>query len=522
MKAVIYDCTLREGAQGVGASFSVEDKLKIVDLLDGFGVPYIEAGNPASNPKDKEFFERLNNYPISQAKIVAFGSTARKGVTPQEDSNIKSLLAANTEYITIFGKSWDFHATEILGITLEENLNLIKDSIEYLRSQGKHVFFDAEHFFDGYKNNSEYALKVLQTAKDAGAEYLVLCETNGGCFPHEVAQITKTVVDQFGGDCVGLHCHNDTQMAGANTIEGMLAGAVMAQVTLNGIGERTGNADLCTLVPNLQLKLGYDVVSQENMRGINRLCRQFAEIANITLDEKTAYVGNNAFTHKAGMHIDGVTKNPSSFEHIDPDLVGRSRKFILSEVAGRMAVLKKAQAIVPNIEKSSPETQQILDKLKDLENQGYVFEGAEASFELVVKRMLKMYEPFFTVEDYRAIADSPKDDGKAFAYAVAEIHVGDDIEINAGKGNGPVNALDFALRKALERFYPNLKKTYLTDYKVRVLDSKQASASKVRVLIESSDGESTWTTIGVSEDIIQASFLALVDSIEYKLLKDKE
>lgn len=519
MQAVVYDATLREGAQGAGASFSLEDKVKIARLLDELGVAYVEAGNPSSNPKDKAFFDRMLKEPLKTAKLVAFGSTCRKDRSPEEDANMKALLMARTDCVAIFGKAWDFHATEILGVSLEENLNMIRQSVVYLCGKGKRVFFDAEHFFDGYKHNPEYAMEVLKTAKEAGAYSLVLCDTNGGCFPHEVQTITQKVVAAF-GECIGIHVHNDTGMAGANTVEAVLGGANLVQVTMNGLGERCGNADLFTVVPNLQLKLGYACIPTESMRRITLYCRQFSEIANLSIDDKTAYVGKNAFTHKAGMHIDGVSKNPISFEHISPELVGRSRTFLLSEVAGRMAVIQKAKSIVPEMDKHSPEATLILEKLKELENKGYQFEGAEASFELVIRRLLGLYQPLFTVKNYKAISDAPE--GEEFAYAIAEVEVGGEVEINAGKGNGPVNALDFAMRKALERFYPKLKEVYLTDYKVRVLDSKLASASKVRVLIESTDGKATWTTIGVSQDIIQASFLAMVDSIEYKLLKDKE
>ncbi len=516
MKKVIYDATLREGAQCANASFSVNDKLKIVEMLDELGVGYIEAGNPSSNPKDKEFFDFIKDYKFKTAKLVAFGATARKGNLPKDDAGIKALVDANTDYVAVFGKSWDFHATNIIGISLEENLEIIRSTVEYLTSLGKKVFFDAEHFFDGYKENSDYAMEALAAAKEGGAFNLVLCDTNGGCFPSEIAKITKEVVDRF-GDMVSIHCHNDTGMACANTVEAINNGAQMAQVTIGGIGERCGNADLCIILPDLQIKLGYTCVEPDKLKTLHQFSRKFSEIANIKVDEKTPFVGANAFMHKAGMHIDGVNKNPKSFEHMNPELIGQSRKFVLSEVAGRVAVINKAKHIIPDINKNSPEAAKILQELKELENQGYVFEGAEASFELVIRKIAGLYTPKFSVKEYKVITDKPEGIGSGPAYAMAEIQVGDETEINAAKGNGPVNSLDKALRKALERFYPCLKDVHLTDYKVRVLDSKLASASKVRVLMESSDGEKTWSTVGVSDDIITASYLALLDSIEYKL-----
>lgn len=519
MKLTMYDATLREGAQGAGASFSVSDKMKIVAMLDDLGVEYIEAGNPSSNPKDKEFFREIKEYKFKQAKLVAFGSTARKGVEPAEDANIKALLEAETEYVAVFGKAWDFHATEILKVSLEENLEIIKASIEYLTSLGKKVFFDAEHFFDGYKNNSDYAMKVLDTAQRAGAYSLVLCDTNGGCFPHQVQEITARVTQVF-GDRVGIHCHNDTGMAEANTVAGVLSGAKVVQATIGGIGERCGNCNLCTVIPNLQLKLGYSCIGEGSLKGITKFSNKFSEIANVRVDRKTPYVGKDAFTHKAGMHIDGVNKNPLSFEHISPDKVGRSRQFILSEVAGRMAVIDKAKSILPDITKTSPVATDILARLKELESDGYVYEDAEASFELVIKKIAGLYKQRFNVNEFKVITDKPEEKGTGLAYAIAEVQVKDDVEINAAKGNGPVNALDRAVRKALETFYPCLKKVVLTDYKVRVLDSKKASASRVRVLIESKDDTDTWSTVGVSDDVITASYIALMDSIEYKL--DKE
>lgn len=519
MNVMIYDTTLREGAQGVGVSFSVNDKIKIALMLDKLGVSFIEGGNPSSNPKDKEFFQRIRDHRLTTSKLVAFGATLRKGVRPEEDEGLKALLDANTEYVAVFGKAWDFHSTEILKISLEDNLALIRDTIAYLSGRGRKVFFDAEHFFDGYKHNEKYAMEVLKTAREAGAYALILCDTNGGCFPHEIGEITAAVTKAMDGT-IGIHCHNDTNMADANSVAAVRSGAGIVQATINGIGERCGNCNLCTIIPSLQIKLGYSCIDSDALKGITKFSRQFSEIANIRVDSKTPYVGKNTFMHKAGMHIDAVSKNPLSFEHISPDTVGQSRQFMLSEVAGRMAVIEKAKSIIPDIEKSSPIVSRILKRLKDMENQGYVYEEANASFELEIKSIAGIKKDWYDVKEFKVITDKPRKKGTGLAYAMIEVEVDGEVRITAGKGNGPVNALDKAMRSALEIFFPCLKQVVLTDYKVRVLDSRRASASKVRVLIESTDGAETWSTVGVSDDVITASYIALTDSIEYKL--DKE
>ncbi|MFZ5974623.1 MAG: citramalate synthase [Bacillota bacterium] len=518
MKAVIYDATLREGAQGAGASFTVEDKLKIVDMLDELGVSYIEAGNPGSNPKDAAFFERMQNHPLKQAKLTAFGATCRVGVDPKDDANIQALMSANTPVVCIFGKSWDFHVTEILKATLEENLAIIAETVRYFKQQGKEVVYDAEHFFDGYKNNPEYALRTLESAHNAGADWLCLCETNGGTFPNEIEAIFKDVAARFNAK-LGIHAHNDTGMAEANAVMAALNGATMVQVTIAGWGERCGNTDLFTLLPNLQLKLGFDCLPPEKLQTLVSFAHTFHELANLGVNPRAPYVGFNAFAHKAGMHIDAVAKNPTSFEHVPPALVGAERAFLISEVAGRTAVLKKIQRIVPDVQKDSPDIRKIVEQLKQLEYQGYQFEGADASFELMVLRTLGLHKPFFTLKGFKVIVNEPAPDGK-IASAMVHILVDGVEEVTAAIGNGPVNALDIATRKALERFYPSLNSMVLSDYRVRVLDSKFATAAPVRVLIESSDAQHTWTTVGVSTDIIEASWHALVDSLEYKLFKD--
>lgn len=520
-KVTVFDSTLRDGAQAEGVSFSVEDKIKIVKALDKLGVGYIEAGNPGSNPKDLEFFERIKNVTLKNTKIAAFGSTRRRGISPSEDGNVQALLGAGVDTVAIFGKTWDFHVTDIINATLQENIEMIYDTVAYLKEQGKEVVFDAEHFYDGYKNNKDYALKTLDAAVQAGADCVCLCDTNGGAFPDEVYEITKTVVERF-NVTVGVHAHNDCGMAVANTVMAVKAGARHIQGTMTGFGERCGNTNLSTAIPNLQLKLDYQCIPEENMVSLTHIAREVSEIANLKLNDREPYVGKTAFAHKGGMHIDGVCKNSKSFEHIEPTLVGNERKFLTSEVAGRTTILSMIQKIAPEVEKASPETAKIIDRLKALEYEGYQFEGAEGGFELVIRKELGKYKPFFELETFKIIGEHPAYGDTQTATAMIKISVDGKKEITAAEGDGPVNALDKALRKALEVFYPSLAEVHLTDYKVRVLDSNSATASKVRVLIESSDGEDSWTTVGVSKDIIEASWTALVDSIEFKLIKDIE
>lgn len=520
-RVTIFDSTLRDGAQAEGVSFSVEDKIKVVKALDNLGISYIEAGNPGSNPKDLEFFERIKNIELKNTEIAAFGSTRRRGISPSEDGNVRALLGAETKTVAIFGKTWDFHVTDIINATLQENIEMIYDTIAYLKEQGKTVVFDAEHFFDGYKNNREYALKTLDAAVQGGADCLCLCDTNGGTFPNEIYDITKTVADKF-DVIVGIHAHNDCGMAVANSIMAVHAGARHVQGTFTGFGERCGNANLSTIIPNLQVKQNYSCIPEENMTDLTHTAREVSEIANLKLSDREPYVGKTAFAHKGGMHIDGVCKASRSFEHIDPSVVGNERKFLTSEVAGRTTILSKIQKISPNVEKNSEETTMIINKLKELEYEGYQFEGADGAFELMIRKTLGKYKPFFELETFKIIGEHPPIAEGQTAAAMIKVKVDGKSEITAAEGDGPVNALDKALRKALEVFYPSLAAVHLTDYKVRVLDSNSATASKVRVLIESSDGRDSWTTVGVSQDIIEASWIALVDSIEYKLIKDIE
>jgi len=516
-----YDSTLRDGAQAQGISYSVDDKIKIVERLDALGISYIEAGNPGSNPKDLEFFKRASALKLKHAKIIAFGSTRKVGVVVEDDSNVRSLLKAGTQAIAIFGKSWDYQVTDILRTTLEENLAMIGDTIAFFKGQGKEVVFDAEHFFDGYRSNPDYALQSLAAAAKAGADCLVLCDTNGGTFPDVISKITELVVERFPGTDIGIHCHNDCEMAVANSVAAVQAGATQVQGTINGIGERCGNANLCAIIPNIQLKLGLECLPDGSLIHLTSTARFVSEIANMPHNDKAAYVGNDAFAHKGGMHIDAVNKNPISYEHVNPDVVGNSRRILMSEVAGRSTLLAKINQVDPNLTKDSPETQRIVDKLKELEHEGYQFETAESSFELVVRKLLGKYQPSFDLKEFKVIVNEPSLNGMNSS-AMIKITVGGESEITAAEGDGPVNALDRAMRKALERFYPEIREMKLTDYKVRVLDSDKATAAKVRVLIESSDKTDSWTTIGVSTDVIDASWRALVDAIEYKLAREQD
>lgn len=516
----VYDSTLRDGTQGEGVSFTVEDKLKIVKILDKLGVDYIEGGNPGSNPKDTEFFERMNHIKLKNSKLVAFGSTRRPHISAEEDGNVKALLRAQTDTVAIFGKSWDFHVTHVLRTTCEENIEMISDTISYLKSRGKEVVFDAEHFFDGYMSNPAYAMKVLETAADAGADWLVLCDTNGGTFPSDIESITEKVVSEFQIP-IGIHCHDDGGMAVANSIIAVESGATQVQGTMNGYGERCGNANLSVIIPNLQIKMGMDCIPKKRLKILTSVSRYVDEIANLHPDESMPYVGHSAFAHKGGMHIDAILKEPMSFEHIDPVLVGNERRILMSEVAGRSTVLSKIQRVDPHITKDCPETHTIIEELKRLEYEGYQFEGAEGSFELMIMRTLGKTIKFFDVKNFKVFSEDHWT-GEYSASAIVKVEVDGVDEITAAEGDGPVNALDLALRKALEVFYPQLKAMRLTDYKVRVLDASHTTASMVRVHIESTDGKRMWGTVGVSTNIIEASWIALVDSIEYYLYHEEE
>lgn len=518
----IFDSTLRDGAQGEGISFSVEDKLKILQVMDRMEIPYVEAGNPGSNPKDLEFFRRVSGLKLKHSRVAAFGSTRRRDIAVEEDANVQSLLTADTPVVVIFGKSWDFHVTDIIRTTPEENLRMIGDTIGFFHKKGKEVIFDAEHFFDGYKGNPGYALESLKAAAEAGASTLVLCDTNGGTLPREIYEITASVKKAVPGVVIGIHCHNDSGMAVANSVMAAEAGADHIQGTFVGFGERCGNANLSSIIPTLQLKHGYRCLSEDALAWLTSAALEVAEIANVVIPNGMPYVGRSAFAHKGGMHIDAVNKNPLSFEHVSPESVGNERRILMSEVSGRSTILGRIQKVAPALTKDSDETRVIIDRLKELEMEGYQYEGAESSFNLVIRKTLGLHKPFFTLDHFRVMAEQPEIEGRDSCSAIIKIFVDGREEITAAQGDGPVNALDTALRKALYVFYPELQDVRLTDYKVRVLDSGEATASRVRVLIESTDGAMQWTTVGVSTDIIQASWQALVDSIEYKLYHDRE
>ncbi len=518
-KIKIYDTTLRDGSQAEGVSFSVADKLLIVKRLDEFGVDYIEGGYPMSNPKEQEFFAAVANVNLKNAKITSFGNTRRAESTVETDASLNALLQCGTPVVTLVGKVWNLHVTEVLKCTLEENLTLICESVTYMKDNGKEVIFDAEHFYDGYKANPKYALKVLKAAATAGADTLSLCETNGGCLPEDVYEITRVVCRKFKNTTIGIHAHNDSDCATASTMAAVRAGATHVQGTINGLGERVGNANLCSIIPNLTLKMGHETVSPNNLKSITDLSRFIFEIANLAPVNNMPYVGESSFAHKGGLHIDALRKNKTTYEHIDPEVVGNQRKFLISELSGSANVMATLEN--KNITQDKELARKILVMVQDLENEGYQFEAAEASFDILIRKAMGTYKQGFTLNKYHI--DTERDnDGNILTEATVKLQVDGVTEHVVSEGDGPVNALDCALRKALEPFYPNLKDMHLIDYKVRVVNARAATAAKVRVVIESRDAENIWGTVGVSENIIEASWKALVDSVEYKLLKDAD
>jgi 2-isopropylmalate synthase len=536
----IYDTTLRDGAQREGLSLSTDDKLRIARQLDRLGIPFIEGGWPGANPKDVQFFWQLKEEPLTQAEVVAFCSTRRPGKSAADDPMLQAILAAGTHWVTLFGKSWDLHVTEGLQTNLDENLAMIQDTIEFFRSQDRRVIYDAEHWFDGYKANPDYALKTLDAAIQGGAEWLVLCDTNGGTLPHEITAIVQAVVqfvaskrqpvgsDQEGklGDRpsslppIGIHTHNDSGTAVANALAAVMEGARMVQGTINGYGERCGNANLCTLLPNLQLKLGYTCVQPEQLAQLSASSRLISEIVNLAPDDHAPFVGLSAFAHKGGIHVSAVERNPLTYEHIQPGQVGNRRRIVISEQAGLSNVLAKARSFGINLDKQDPTCRQILQHLKVLENQGYQFEAAEASFELLMREALGQRPQFFTIKDFHVYCDLIRDANIWRSQSLATIKVtvnGQDM-LEAAEGNGPVSALDAALRRALTNFYPEITTFYLTDYKVRILDGTAGTSATTRVLIEFSNGHQRWTTVSVSGNIIEASYQAVVEGLEYGLM----
>ncbi len=517
----IYDTTLRDGTQGEEISFSVEDKIKIALRLDAFGVEYVEGGWPGSNPKDMEFFERMKSIPLKKTKLAAFGSTCRASSDPQSDENVIQLLKAETPVVTIFGKSWELHVLEALGTTLERNLEMIYDTVKYLKANGKEVVYDAEHFFDGFKSNSSYASKTLQAAEAGGADTIVLCDTNGGTMPHEVEAIFKSA-SQLVRVPLGIHAHNDSELAVANSLTAVRSGAVQVQGTINGFGERCGNANLCSIIPILQMKLGMSAVPPEKLAGLTELSRFVSDVANLQPRKNLPYVGQSAFAHKGGIHVSAVMKSARTYEHIEPKLVGNSRRVLVSDLSGKSNVLYKAKELGIEISGNNGQASSVVNELKSLENEGYVFEDADASLEILIRKSAGDVVMPFELESLHIIIEKDANDGISHTVATIKLRVGDKIELTASEGNGPVNALDNALRKALLQFYPQLAETKLSDYKVRVVDGADGTAAKVRVLIETTDLDSNWDTVGVSENIIEASWKALVDSIVYKMMKDND
>jgi len=522
-KIELYDTTLRDGAQGRQIKFSSEDQLRVVRALDDFGIAYIEGGQPGSNPKAAELFERAKDMNLKHAKMAAFGSTRHPKSAVEDDANIKALLAAGTEVVTIFAKSSPMHAKEILRVSLDENLKLTGESVAYLKAQGKRVFLDGEHFFDAFFNeDQEYALAVLDVSWRNGAEVLILCDTNGGRLPSEIAHATRTVIERLPKAPVGIHAHNDAGCGVANSIAAIEAGAVHIQGTINGYGERTGNANLTTIIPTVQLKMGTRLVSDKQLGKLTHLSHLVAELANMNPRDSDPYVGRDAFTHKGGMHADAVNKLKSSYEHIVPEVVGNRTHIAVSEVAGRSSLLQKAADFGISLDRDAPETKAVLKRVKDMESEGYEFEGADASLELLMHRAKGNARKFFTLLGYRVSVETAGDQNGSLSEATVKVELPNGARMHtAAEGQGPVDAINNALRKALEGEYPELKKVHLEDYKVRILDGQAATSAKTRVFIESTDGDTEWDTVGVSENIITASVHALVDSIDYKLYRTR-
>jgi len=534
-KVILYDTTLRDGTQGEGIALSADDKLRIARRLDEFGMHYIEGGWPGSNPKDIEFFERAQReLDLKQARLAAFGSTCKAGVDPADDEQVQLLIRANTPAVTIFGKTWDLHVTEVLRTTLDENLRMIRETVRYLKSHGKEVVYDAEHFFDGYRANPEYALSTLKAAIIGGADSIVLCDTNGGSLPWQIGEAVDAVRSEVLGQetprsprpeslariTLGIHAHNDSETGVANTLEAVRHGCTQVQGTVNGYGERCGNANLMSIIPDLQLKMGYDCVPPENLRELVDLSRYVSELANLNPDTHQPFVGQSAFAHKGGTHVNAVVKYVMSYQHIDPALIGNETRVLVSELSGKDNIATKRKEFgLDGLTRE--EERRILQKIKELENAGFAFESAEASVDLMLRRARAGYQPPFELIDYTAAVEHRAGRGM-FSEATVKVRVGDRVFHEVAEGNGPVNALNRALRKAIMPFYPRLRSVHLTDYKVRILDSASGTAAMTRVLIDFSDGDRQWTTVGASTNIIEASWIALSDSVEYFILTDGE
>ena len=519
----IYDSTLRDGAQAVGVTFSPAGKIAFAHRIDEMGIAFLEGGYAGSNPADMKFFEDIKKERLSQIKIVAFGSTRRAGIKPVDDTFTQALLRAETEYCAIYGKCSLLHVHEVLRVDEAENEAMIAETTAFLRDNGRRVVFDAEHFFDGFKNNPQFALRMLRAAAAAGAETLALCDTNGGTLPNEIFEITKRVVEEFPALTIGIHTHNDSGVGVANALEAIRAGALQVQGCMNGYGERSGNCNLTTIIPNLELKMGCRCIGEDKLKNLRAFSLAVDDLVNQRPDIRAPFVGEASFSHKAGAHVSGVQKNPASFEHIPPEAVGNERRILLSELSGASNVLYRVKQMGENYaDISRDDVKKILEELKDLEGRGYVFESADASFQILVQKALRRHKPFFKLEAFRVTVEKRgADDDTCFSEATVKVDVNGEKSHTVGEGSGPVEALDRALRKALSRFYPEIKSVHLTDFRVRILDSSDATAAVTRVLIESSDGEKTWGTVGVSPNIIEASWQALVDSVEYKLFADE-
>jgi 2-isopropylmalate synthase len=514
---ILYDTTLRDGTQGEEVSLSAEDKLRIAKKLDEFGIQYVEGGWPGSNPKDARFFQMVRKVSFRATRITGFGSTRRPRIKAEEDKRINALLRTEVKSAAIFGKSWDFHVSQVLGVSLDENLAMIEDTLAYLKRQGLEAIFDAEHFFDGYRHNPEYALKTINAAANGGADMIVLCDTNGGSMPEEIETVVRDTIARINLP-VGIHTHDDCGMALANALTAVRAGAQVVQGTINGYGERCGNVDLISVLGNLQLKLGYQCVGPDRLRQLTELSRFISEVVNVPPRNQRPFVGKSAFAHKGGVHVNAILKNPASYEHIDPAMVGNRRRVLVSDLSGKSNIKYKAREMEIRLGGNGYDSEKIVREIKRLEDQGYQFDAAEGSLELLIKKVTGQFEEPFTLESFRVTTE--KDGaGPGACHATIKISVGDDQEITAAEGEGPVNALDNALRKALTKFFPNIAEMALVDFKVRVIDGRDATAAKVRVQIESRDSHDIWSTIGVSENIIEASWQALVDSVQYKLSK---
>jgi len=516
---LIYDTTLRDGTQGEQISFSAEEKLRIAQRLDDMGFQYIEGGWPGSNPKDMRFFEMARDVKFENARLAAFGSTRRPNLSVEECPNIQALLEADTPVVTIFGKTWDFHVTEILGVSLEENLSIINESVSYLKSKGKEVIYDAEHFFDGYKSNSEYALKTLRTAFSAGADFIVPCDTNGGTLPWEVEESVKEVRSFVPPDQLGIHAHNDCGLAVANSLSAVVLGVKMVQGTVNGYGERCGNADLISIIGNVDVKMKKRCLPESSIQYLTNLSRYVSDVSNVPPVNTRPFVGRSAFAHKGGIHVNAVLKNPMAYEHTEPELVGNQRRVVVSDLSGRSNIEYKAKEFGIYLEKDNSVSKKIVQEIKKMEDQGYQFDAADGSLALLIKKAIGQFEEPFTLESFRVIDEKTKND-PSHAQATIKISVGKEYEITAAEGNGPINAIDNALRKALRKFYPQIDEMHLVDFKVRIIEGSEGTAAKVRALLESRDEDEVWTTIGVSANVIEASWQALVDSFQYKLSKD--